>query len=478
MSKRKCVLGVLTTEAGIKIKEEMLSWLKPIYDVFCVEQEAPGVLYEYPAIKMAADLAVDLNEPVLYIHTKGAAMPNQAQPMVRAFWQHEFTINSEKYFEMVNDCKPLVSAPYTMHKNTAWFNAFVMNPMAASKLLVYLKPQEDRYWFEQKIWNQDSSVTMLGLYDDKVASFTEPWPAFVSLFREIMSAPAKQNDKVAILTIAKNESRYIKEWLDYHRNLGVDRFYIINNDEPDENTMYNILTEEANNKHDIIQVNIPGAEELKKVGMQEGAYNAVYQQVIKKFNDIKWLAVIDIDEFLHLGGIKIHEYLDQTKFNDTDVIHLNWRLYGDNGNILYEDKPVQERFTKQCPLNVVYNDDEARKGVLENMFVKSIVRVTDKRTYLRPHHSYVENGVCRRGNGTLSDFRYAAEQLTNDECYIKHYNCKSLEEYIDRRCLPTTTDVNYQIPADAVTRLRWYFNENEKTLEKVAYVKQRLGIDV
>lgn len=472
MSKRKCVLGVLTTEAGLKIKEEMLSWLKPIYEVFCVEQEAPGVLYEYPAIKMAADLAVDLNEPVLYLHTKGAAMPNQAQPMVRAFWQHEFTVNSEKYFETVDDCKPLVSAPYTMHKNIAWFNAFVMNPMAASKLLVYLKPQEDRYWFEQKIWNQDSSVTMLGLYDDKVASFVEPWPAFVSLFREIMSAPAKQNGKVAIMAIAKNESRYIKEWLDYHRNLGIDRFYIINNDEPDENTMYDMLKDES----DVVQFNVPGAEELKKVGMQEGVYNSIYQNVIKKAGDVKWLAVIDIDEFLYFNGKSIKEFLSDSIFNDTDVIHLNWRLYGDNGQIYYEDKPVQERFPNQCPLNVVYNSEEAKKGVLENMFIKSIIRVSDKPTRIFIHTTMVQNGITRRGDGTVSISPWC-EPLSDDNNYVKHYNTKSLEEYINRRCSSSTTDAAHEV-VDVMSRINWYFNENEKTPEKLTYIKERLGIEL
>lgn len=472
MSKRKCVLGVLTTEAGLKIKEEMLSWLKPIYEVFCVEQEAPGVLYEYPAIKMAADLAVDLNEPVLYLHTKGAAMPNQAQPMVRAFWQHEFTVNSEKYFEMVDDCKPLVSAPYTMHKNIAWFNAFVMNPMAASKLLVYLKPQEDRYWFEQKIWNQDSSVTMLGLYDDKVANFAEPWPAFVSLFREIMSAPVKQNNKVAIMAIAKNESRYIKEWLDYHRNLGIDRFYIINNDDPDENTMYDMLKDES----DVVQFNVPGAEELKKVGKQEGVYNSLYQNVIKKAEDVKWLAIIDIDEFLYFNGKSIKEFLSDSIFNDTDVIHLNWRLYGDNGQIHYEDKPVQERFPNQCPLNVVYNSEEAKKGVLENMFIKSIIRVSDKPTRIFIHTTMVQNGITRRGDGTVSISPWC-EPLSDDNNYVKHYNTKSLEEYINRRCSSSTTDAAHEV-VDAMSRINWYFNENEKTPEKLAYIKERLGIEL
>ena len=302
------------------------------------------------------------------------------------------------------------------------------------------------------------------------------WNNYTKNFNIKRCAFKEAGNKVAILAIAKNESRYIKEWLDYHRNLGVDQFFIINNDEPDNDIMYNILEAESKAKNDIVQINIPGAEELKKVGMQEGAYNGVYQQVIRICSDIKWLAIIDIDEFLYFDGKSAKEYLAQQIFNDTDVIHLNWRIFGDNGQIHYEDKPVQERFPKQCPLNVSYNSDERAKGIYENMFVKSIVRLTDKPMRIHAHVTHVQNGITRRSDGTVSTNPWF-ESLSTDNNYVKHYNTKSLEEYIDRRCSSLSTDVAHSI-IDAKTRLDWYFNENEKTDEKVQYIKERLGIEV
>ena len=51
MNKRKCILGVLKSEEGLKIKEEMLSWLSPLYDVELVEVDPPNdKLFEYPFI--------------------------------------------------------------------------------------------------------------------------------------------------------------------------------------------------------------------------------------------------------------------------------------------------------------------------------------------------------------------------------------------------------------------------------------------
>jgi len=177
--KSKCVLGDLKTAEGLKIKEEMLGWLNEKYDVTLVEVDPPNELYEFPFIKKAAELAITSNEPVLYIHTKGAAMQNNAQPMVREFWKYEFTENIDKYFDMPE--KATVIAPYTLHKKIAWFNAFTINPKAAKRLIAYLKPQQDRYWFEQKIWNETDAIDVIGIHDS-IVEWEDPWQAFLQLF--------------------------------------------------------------------------------------------------------------------------------------------------------------------------------------------------------------------------------------------------------------------------------------------------------
>ena len=39
--KNLCVFGCLLSNNGKKIKEQMLSWLKTEYNVFCVDQNPP-----------------------------------------------------------------------------------------------------------------------------------------------------------------------------------------------------------------------------------------------------------------------------------------------------------------------------------------------------------------------------------------------------------------------------------------------------
>lgn len=145
-----CVLGVLKTEEGLRIKDEMLQWLRPIHNVYAVEQEAPGSLYEFPAMALAIEMCHKTQAPVLYIHTKGAANHNKVQEMVRKMWQGEFG-NQEKvneYLNLVDGVEPRLASPVVGEDSQTWFNAFVMNHAAATVLRETIRPSTDRYFFE------------------------------------------------------------------------------------------------------------------------------------------------------------------------------------------------------------------------------------------------------------------------------------------------------------------------------------------
>lgn len=145
-----CVLGVLKTEEGLRVKDEMLHWLRPVHNVYAVEQEAPGALYEFPAMALAFEMCHKAQAPVLYIHTKGAANPHMVQGMVRKMWQGEFG-NQQKmkeYLDLVQTDEPRLACPVMGDDSQTWFNAFVINPAAASVLRDTVRPSADRYFFE------------------------------------------------------------------------------------------------------------------------------------------------------------------------------------------------------------------------------------------------------------------------------------------------------------------------------------------
>ena len=148
--KRKCVLGVLKTEEGLRIKEEMQLWLRPNYEVICVEQDPPGELIEFPAMLEVIMLSIYTNEPILYLHTKGAANIHSNQKFVRRLWEYEFTKNADWYFKQIEGDEAKVAAPIVSKRHgITWFNGFVFNPAAANNMIKRLRIPKDRMWYEQ-----------------------------------------------------------------------------------------------------------------------------------------------------------------------------------------------------------------------------------------------------------------------------------------------------------------------------------------
>lgn len=130
-----CVFGCLLTDAGKKIKQEMLDWILPKYDCFVVNQEAPGKLFEFPGLVMAKKVSIMYNKPVLYLHTKGAAHSTNVYNQVncRLVWKDEFINHYDEYYNEVNKDKNIakVLCPFCGTKqNTTILNGFIANEKA------------------------------------------------------------------------------------------------------------------------------------------------------------------------------------------------------------------------------------------------------------------------------------------------------------------------------------------------------------
>lgn len=179
-----CVLGCLDSKSGLVICKEMLSWLKPEHDVLEIHQPMPGSLYEYPALNYVIRTAIDMNEPVLYLHTKGAGnpippkmtdyilnekikhpkevKPGDCQKTVRNMWKHEFTGERlNDYLKVVNTNEPYVACPLTGKEKVTWQNGFIINPAAAKILKNSFHLSKNRYYYENMFCK--TSIKVVGL---------------------------------------------------------------------------------------------------------------------------------------------------------------------------------------------------------------------------------------------------------------------------------------------------------------------------
>ena len=166
-----CILGVLANEKGLKIADSMLQWLLPEYDVYCVYQKYPGILYEYPALRFAQWFSLFFNiSVILYVHTKGAFNQNSVQAKIRTIWRHEFT-NPRKdiYIQLLEKNIFDITLPFRSGKCT-WFNGMFISKRAFN-LTNTIQYVSNRFHYESLFGSKYPSlpIRFKGILNDKAS---------------------------------------------------------------------------------------------------------------------------------------------------------------------------------------------------------------------------------------------------------------------------------------------------------------------
>ena len=259
---------------------------------------------------------------------------------------------------------------------------------------------------------------------------------------------------IVLVGIAKYENDYIKEWLDYHYSIGFDKIFVY--DDGDGDVPY--LDEMPELKEYINS----GRLGVERCGGVEEPQLRMYLKFYKEHN-AAWIMYLDIDEFLTFSeknaGYSIKRFLNQDKFNDAEMIIFSWLLYGDNGHIQYEKRPVLERFT------------EPQAGAFVNpntMLVKCCVRGNLTGIgFPNPHSAgrrpeelktYLPSGkTVEKYNSS-----YPQVHIEYSDAYIRHFFTKSMEEFLQKKLIRGSA-----CRKDNVKRnVDCYWIANEKTPEK------------
>lgn len=223
-----------------------------------------------------------------------------------------------------------------------------------------------------------------------------------------------ENSKVylSIVAILFNEAPYVKEWIEYHRMLGVERFYIYDNGSTDnvKDVLKPYMDEGIVCYH-----YVPGFE------MQ----NKVYRDAVFKYkNQTRWMAIIDLDEFiLPLEKDSICEFLkDYEKY---PAVVANWKVFDSNG---FETPPTEHGGLVTANYTRVYADDD----IPINTHIKSIVNPKRVFTVNNPHYSYYKNFASAVDENFKAVEGPFNSPQTSNKIRINHYNCKSRAEYMEK----------------------------------------------
>lgn len=166
--------------------------------------------------------------------------------------------------------------------------------------------------------------------------------------------------QLAVAAIFQEETPYIKEWIEFYRLMGVEHFYLFNHLNTD-NFLSVLIPYMNQNLVTLIDWPYPFETlgEWRKIQVQ------AYQQAIEMTREaVKWLIVVDLDEFLFpVDEHSLLECLDQY-YADCAGVCVNWQVFGTSFcPSLNANQLMTESLTWKAPVDFFMNS-----------YVKSIVR--------------------------------------------------------------------------------------------------------
>lgn len=138
-------------------------------------------------------------------------------------------------------------------------------------------------------------------------------PQLYNLFKFYQSSnKIKSNDKVCICVIGKKENKYIKEYAEHYKSLGIDKIFLYNNNEIDDEKFESVLSDYV--KNGFIEIFNYRGKVAPQLKLYEKCYNS-------NKNNYDWFIFFDIDEFIHLNNYSgIKDFLNEKKFNDCKLL--------------------------------------------------------------------------------------------------------------------------------------------------------------
>lgn len=268
----------------------------------------------------------------------------------------------------------------------------------------------------------------------------------VSIFKENL-----KNKDVALCVIAKNENLYIKEYVEYYKNLGIKKIYLYDNNDINGENFNDILNSYINSQFIKIK-NVRGKSEIQLL-----AYNDCYQRYL---NEYSWFMFLDVDEFLYIKNNKtISNFLSDDKFLNCNTIFINYNEYGDSDLLKYDNRSIFKRFT------------QSQYGLCG----KSLTRGGIKRAKIDIHKPLYINNYCNSDGESeeLYKNKIFTSKIAVDNAELNHFITKSLEEFCQRlvKDLPSIKKFSKGYYEFAEERIKYYFSLNKITEYKFNILK-------
>ena len=258
---------------------------------------------------------------------------------------------------------------------------------------------------------------------------------------------------IAICTIIKNENLYLKQWVDFYKDLGVDKIILYDNNDLSGERPEDVLEKDIKTEYvDVINYR----------GMINKQLQSAYTDCYKRYkNDFNWIFFSDVDEYLYIeNGLSLRQFLGMKRFDDCEQIGINWMIYGDNNLVYYENKTLIERFGSQERHFNPSVKSFVRGGLAKEIHVEN------------PHFTLGVENMC----GTNGEKMPVGQHNWNTDnfnfAYLRHFFTKTAEEFrnkLERKFSDLNVN-NYRQRNKA--RIKVFFELNELTPEKLFVLRE------
>ena len=233
-----------------------------------------------------------------------------------------------------------------------------------------------------------------------------------------MSAP---RNYLSACAVYRNEGPYLREWVAFHKLVGVERIYLYNNRSDDDGHREALAPYVEDGT--VVLHEWPDCLPPRVV-TGEATQTATYEHCIQNYgHDSRWIAFIDLDEFLFSPtGRSLPDILSE--YEQWPGVGANWAMFGPSGHKSKPEGLVIE--------NYVRRSDRAA----HNQKIKSIVDPRRVRNFCLAHFFlfHGEPHVAVDENHRPIDAHPGSPYSITDEVSferlrVNHYTTKSEEEF-------------------------------------------------
>jgi hypothetical protein len=210
------------------------------------------------------------------------------------------------------------------------------------------------------------------------------------------------------------DTQYLLEWLEFHRLVGVEHFYLYNNG--DKAAQRDLLTP-------YVEEGIVTLYEWDVIPPQIAAYEHCVEN---HSEESRWIAIIDTDEFVFSPtGRPLPDLL--IDYERWPAVGVNWATFGPSGHHAKPSGLVIESY--------VLRASNSGLGIYGKNHVRLIVDPTQVQRCIGPHEFYYEDGDAVDENQYPLLGPYTP-YVSTSQLQINHYFTRSVTEFRTKLARP------------------------------------------